>query len=100
MHYKNGREAKAGDLVINLETGEAGLLYALVASSTTCNGRISHTSGNDSYITVGQCVLAADAQRCLELEEKLQTELAAAVQRFKQAEEALAKCEMKPQKSD
>jgi hypothetical protein len=41
MHYKNGREAKPGDKVVNLTTSESGILYDLNAQSDTCNGRVA-----------------------------------------------------------
>ena len=56
MHYKNGREAKAGDKVVNLPGGQVGILHSVIAGSTSCNGRIARTTPNDSYVTIGECL--------------------------------------------
>lgn len=66
MHYVNGREAKAGDLVVSLEDGKAGVLYAPQASATTCNGRLATTAGHDPYITVGKCLHIDDVRATAE----------------------------------
>ncbi len=60
MHYKNGREAKQGDKVINLETGTAGILHDLIAGSDSCNARLSPPSPNAEYVTVGKCLHVDD----------------------------------------
>ena len=48
MHYRNGREAKNGDIVISLAGGYAtnpingiGVLHSAVAGSDYCNGQIA-----------------------------------------------------------
>lgn len=56
MHYKNGREAKAGDKVINLTYGFAGVLHSVIAGATSCNGRLAPISQNDPYVTIGECL--------------------------------------------
>jgi len=56
MHYKNGREAKPGDKVVNLPSGQVGILHSVNAGSTTCNGRLAQASQNDAYVTVGECL--------------------------------------------
>lgn len=56
MHYKNGREAKNGDKVVNLSGGLIGILHSVNAQSTTCNGRLAPTSQNDAYVTIGECL--------------------------------------------
>ena len=56
MHYKNGREAKAGDKIVNLPTGLSGVLHSPNAKSETCNGRIAAISQNDPYVTLGECL--------------------------------------------
>lgn len=81
MHYKNGRLAQPGDKVVNLATGEAGLIYDLNAHATTCNGRLARIASNDSYVTVGDCVHIDDTRNnqtdinaCLEDQAKLREE--------------------------
>lgn len=56
MHYKNGREAKVGDKVVNLTGGLIGILHSVTAQSSTCNGRLAPTSQNDPYVTIGECL--------------------------------------------
>jgi hypothetical protein len=56
MHYKNGREAKPGDKVINLTYGFSGILHSVNAGSTTCNGRLATISQNDPYVTLSECL--------------------------------------------
>jgi hypothetical protein len=47
MHYRNGREAKNGDKVVQLNTtgpvniGVIGILYDAVAGNDYCNGNIA-----------------------------------------------------------
>jgi len=55
MHYKNGREAAAGDKIINLITGLTGILHSPNAGSQTCNGRLAVTS-NDPWVTISECL--------------------------------------------
>ena len=58
MHYKNGREAKQGDIVVHLNNhySSVGVLHSLSAASDTCNARLAQTSANDPYITVKDCL--------------------------------------------
>lgn len=58
MHYKNGREAKAGDKVIQLVASPhtAGIVHSLAAGSTSCNARLAITSPNDPYINLHDCL--------------------------------------------
>ena len=62
MHYANGREAKAGDRVIDIESGCVGILHSLNAESTTCNGRLATPNPNDSYVTLSKCVNLEDVK--------------------------------------
>jgi hypothetical protein len=56
MHYKNGREAKAGDVIISLQTGKTGVLYETVAGVKQCSARVAPTSQNDEYVQVRECL--------------------------------------------
>jgi hypothetical protein len=60
MHYKNGREAKVGDVVVNLTNKQMGVLYSIIAQSDTCNGRLAVTSQNDPYITIKESLHIED----------------------------------------
>ena len=56
MHYKNGREAKPGDKVVNLTQETSGILHSVSASSTTCNGRLAEIRQTDQYVTISECL--------------------------------------------
>jgi hypothetical protein len=63
MHYKNGREAKPGDKVVNLAWGFSGILHSTTANSETCNGRIAAISQNDPYVTIKECLHIDDVAK-------------------------------------
>lgn len=60
MHYKNGREAKAGDKVINLTSGLSGVLHSPNPGSQTCNGRLAQMTNNDPWVTLSECLHVDD----------------------------------------
>ena len=60
MHYRNGREAKPGDKIINLETGHNGILHSLSGQSDTCNGRLAIHSQSDPYVNLKDCIHVED----------------------------------------
>ncbi len=60
MHYKNGRPARAGDKIVSLETGHAGILHSPSAQSDTCNGRLAVIAPSDPYVTLKQCLHVDD----------------------------------------
>ena len=56
MHYRNGREAKNGDKVIQLDHGLGsivafGVIHSAIAGNDFCNGGIAPLNGN-----VGACM--------------------------------------------
>ena len=53
MHYKNGREAKNGDMVVHTGYGIVGIL-SRINQGATCNGRVTPISQNDPYINIGE----------------------------------------------
>ena len=55
MHYRNGREAKPGDRVVNLDTGTGGILHDLT-SGDACNGRLTPPNPNAECVTIGNCL--------------------------------------------
>lgn len=67
MHFKNGREAKAGDVVV-FDGGKysaapkVGVLHSLVAEADSCNGRIATIDPNDGLITVSECLHIDDVK--------------------------------------
>ena len=54
MHYRNGREAKNGDIVVQLDCGNCGkinafgVLYGAVPGQDYCNGAIAPINVNSS----------------------------------------------------
>ncbi len=61
IYYKNGKQAKQGDKVINLTTGETGILYSLNEDAPSCNARLARLdSSNMRYVNVIDCVLLDD----------------------------------------
>lgn len=66
MHYKNGREAKAGDQIIGRDwNGNAigGVVVELNAQSTTCNGRVisAQQVWGLPVVTLSDCLHVDDA---------------------------------------
>ena len=74
MHYKNGREAKAGDKVVGISNGNVttGILHSLQPGATTCNGRLAATTQGDAYVTIGDCLHVDDAKEAFELTKPVQ----------------------------
>lgn len=64
MHYKNGREAKEGDVIVCLDKHNAGvgILYGTSAQSDTCNGRIAKLQSSDPYVTIKDCLHIDDVR--------------------------------------
>ena len=64
MHYKNGRAAKDGDVVVSLDPHNPaiGMLYNASAASDTCNGRIARIKSSDPYVTIKECVHVDDVK--------------------------------------
>lgn len=63
MHYKNGRAAKNGDMVVLISSygpPKAGILYNAVAGNDTCNGRLAIPSPNDPTPDLRECLHADD----------------------------------------
>ncbi len=61
MHYKNGREAKAGDRIVQIVGGTAsGILHSVNAQSDSCNGRVGAISSNDPYVNINDCLHVDD----------------------------------------
>ena len=62
MHYQNGREAKAGDRIIDLKSKRTGMVYDLNAKSETCNGRLGNPNPSDPWVTLSECLHIDDAE--------------------------------------
>ena len=65
MHYRNGREAKNGDKVIQLDFAQAqvtavGILQDAVAGNDYCNGTILSTQTQQTLACLCDCIHADD----------------------------------------
>lgn len=70
MHYRNGREAKNGDRVIQLSTDggrvlATGVLYDAVAGNDYCNGSIAPTQSPNQGACLVDCLHADDVAAIL-----------------------------------
>ena len=63
MHYRNGREAKNGDMIVRLgHSGgvvDVGILYGAVPGNDYCNGNVAMTSNGSSACLI-DCLHADD----------------------------------------
>lgn len=65
MHYKNGREAKAGDVVVVVNghtVPVSGVLHSVQPGSDTCNGRLAQVAPSDPYINIKDCLHIDDVR--------------------------------------
>lgn len=63
MHYRNGREAKNGDKIVQLEGGKVvafGVLHSAVAGNDYCNGNIAVIQNPQQYACMVDCLHVDD----------------------------------------
>lgn len=64
MHYRNGREAKNGDKIVQLNTdgspGAFGVLLSAVPGSDHCNGYIAPVQNPNQYACLCDCLHVDD----------------------------------------
>lgn len=64
MHYRNGREAKNGDLVVQIDgngrVAGFGVLHSAVAGSDYCNGSVASTQTGGVGACLVDCLHADD----------------------------------------
>lgn len=70
MHYRNGREAKNGDKVIQLDYGSgkiiaAGVLHSATPGNDYCNGMIAPTMTHSSGACLVDCLHMDDIEAML-----------------------------------
>lgn len=68
MHYRNGREAKNGDLVIQIDNGKItalGVLHSAVAGNDYCNGNIAPVQNPTQYACMVDCLHVEDVMAML-----------------------------------
>lgn len=72
MHYRNGREAKNGDRIIQIggygsgsKVTAVGVLYDAVAGNDYCNGKIAPTQSADTTACLIDCLHVDDVAEML-----------------------------------
>jgi hypothetical protein len=68
MHYRNGREAKNGDLIVKLEGGKVvsfGVLHSATAGNDYCNGYIAIVQAHNDYACMVDCLHVDDVAKVL-----------------------------------
>ena len=68
MHYRNGREAKNGDKIVQLEGGKVvafGVLHSAVPGNDYCNGNIAVIQNAQQYACMVDCLHADDVAEFL-----------------------------------
>ena len=68
MHYRNGREAKNGDKIVQIENGEIrayGVLYGATPGNDYCNGNIAVIQSLQQYACMVDCLHVDDVAAIL-----------------------------------
>lgn len=69
MHYRNGREAKNGDQVVQLDhlgqPSAFGVLHSAVPGNDHCNGYIASIQSSTQYACLCDCLHADDVAELL-----------------------------------
>lgn len=68
MHYRNGREAKNGDKIVQLEGGKIvayGVLHSAVPGNDYCNGQIALIQSPQQYACLVDCLHVDDVEKLL-----------------------------------
>ena len=68
MYYRNGREAKNGDKIVQLEGGKVvafGVLHSAVPGNDYCNGNIAVTQNPQQYACLVDCLHVDDVEAFL-----------------------------------
>lgn len=68
MHYRNGREAKNGDMIVKLQGGQVvafGVLHSAVPGNDFCNGYIAVVQPAPDYACLCDCLHVDDVAAIL-----------------------------------
>ncbi len=69
MHYRNGKEAKNGDQIVQLgaegKITSVGVLYGAVAGNDYCNGQIAPIQAPQVMACICDCLLIEDVAELL-----------------------------------
>ena len=63
MHYRNGREARNGDKIVQLDGGQVvafGVLHSAVPGNDYCNGNIAVIQSTQQYACIIDCLHVDD----------------------------------------
>ena len=66
MHYKNGREAKNGDMIMSMASFGGppviGILYDAKAGNDNCNGHVALVTASDPRPCLNECLHVDDVK--------------------------------------
>lgn len=68
MHYRNGREAKNGDKIVQLDSAGVtafGVLHSAVPGNDHCNGQIAVIQAASGYACLCDCIHVDDLMALL-----------------------------------
>jgi hypothetical protein len=68
MHYKNGREAKNGDMIMllaNFSKPVVGILYDAKPGNDFCNGQVALISASDPCPCLNECLHIDDVKAAI-----------------------------------
>lgn len=68
MHYRNGREAKNGDMIVQLMGGKvvaSGVLHSAQAGNDYCNGYIAPVQSANTMACIVDCLHVDDVAEIL-----------------------------------
>lgn len=69
MHYRNGREAKNGDKIVQIgsdgQVQAVGVLHSAVPGNDYCNGKIAPIQNPDQYACLCDCLSLDDIAEML-----------------------------------
>lgn len=68
MHYRNGREAKNGDKIVQIESGKVvahGVLYGATLGNDYCNGNIAAVQNTNTVACLCDCLQEDDLAEIL-----------------------------------
>ena len=68
MHYRNGKEAKNGDIIVQLSGGKiiaVGVLHSAIVGNDYCNGYIAPIQNSQTMACICDCLSIEDIEGIL-----------------------------------
>ena len=65
MHYRNGRVANNGDMILYMDNygiWKTGILYDAKPGNDYCNGKLAHINSNDPIPNLNNCLHIDDVK--------------------------------------